>query len=64
MPELARVQSSNSEINPNILLTHMFNLMLVKLNMYMTFTTLISETENKLFFTESTKKTFLNEDSH
>ena len=49
MPGLARVQSSNSEINSNILLTHMFNPMLVKLNMYMTFTTLISETENKFF---------------
>ena len=54
LPGLAHVQSSNSEINLNILLTHMFNTMLVKLNMYMTFTTLISETENKFFFTEST----------
>ena len=57
MSGLARVQSSNSEINPNILLTHMFNPMLVKINMYMTFMTfitLISETENKFFFTEST----------
>ena len=49
LPGLAHVQSSNSEINLNILLTHMFNSMLVKLNMYMTFTTLKSETENKIF---------------
>ena len=37
----------------------MFNPTLVKLNMYMTFTTLISETENKFFFIEGTQKTFL-----
>ena len=56
------IQSSNLEINPNALLTHVFDPTLVKLNTHVA-CFISNHVDWKTFFIESTWKTFVNQDS-